>query len=466
MLSDLRYAMRRLRRTPGVTIATIVTLAVGIGATTAVYSVFDGVLLKPLPFDRPERVVTIAVARQDGHFGVSGGVIETLHRLPAIERAAVFIPHTERTLRDGMDPEQLPGALVSAEFFSVFGTAPLVGRTFADQSGAGVPPLVLSERLWRRRFGGDRSAIGRLVTLEGRPHAIVGVMPGRFPVPEEAEFWAPLPIDAQQLAEIGTGPFDGVARLRSSDIGEASLQAGALSESLDSMARAQQRFVLIPMLDAIGQPYRSMLVLLLAASGMVLLIACANAANLSVAQMRRRTQELAVRSAIGATRGRLVRQLATESLGLTAAAAVCGLCLAWILLRVAVAVAMSDLPRIRDLAIDWRVGAYTVMVSGVSLIVFGVLPAWFSLRARPPVLDGTRNMTMRGRRFGTAVLVATEVAVALVLSVGSALTLISVFRAFHVDPGFDARRFDIVTLRPSVSKYTGADRARFHERHV
>ena len=294
MRSEFRCALRTLQRTPGFTIATVVTLALGIAATTAVYSVVDGVLLKPLPFDHPERIVTVAVARQDGHFGLSGGVVEALYRLPAIERAAVFTPRAERTLRDGKDPEQLPGALVSDGFFSVFRTAPLVGRTFADAPAAGVSPLVLSERLWRRRFGSDPSAIGRVVNLEGKPHVIVGVMPRRFAVPEEAEFWAPLAIDAQQRAEVGTGPFDGVARLRRSDIDEASAQAATLSASIETMAGRQQRFVLTQMLETIGRPYRSMLMLLLVASGLVLLVACANAANLSVAQVRNRTQELAV----------------------------------------------------------------------------------------------------------------------------------------------------------------------------
>lgn len=319
MRADLRLAIRMLRRTPGFAITVILTLAVGIAATTAVYSVVDVVLVKPLPFDHPERVVRVEVRRKDGQFGVAGGVLDALGRLPVVERAAVFIG-SDRTLRDGADLEQLRGALVSAEFFAAFGVSPLMGRTFADAAAADVAPLVLGERAWRRRFA-DRSVIGRIVRLEDRPHAVVGVMPERFAVPADAEFWAPLAIDARQRAEIGPGPFDGVVRLRNGNVDAASAQADALSASLADMSRQQQQFVFIPLLEVMGRPYRGMLMLLMAASGMVLLIACGNAANLCLAQMRRRTREVAVRSAIGATRGRIVCQLATEALAIGAIAA-------------------------------------------------------------------------------------------------------------------------------------------------
>ncbi|HEY0871982.1 MAG TPA: ADOP family duplicated permease [Vicinamibacterales bacterium] len=457
---DFRYALRQLKRHPRFTAAAVLTLALGIGATTAVYAVVDAVYLKPLSFDHPERIVTIRVRTpKRGSWGVGAGTMMAVKQLPAVEHVAATLG-SEHTLTGGALPEAVRGEAVTAEYFAVFGVPAAIGRTFAPEDESGVAPVVISDSLWRRAFGGELDVIGRAVHLSGEVHTIVGVMPRSFPSLEGSEFWTLLPVRSGDLSQMGRGPFDAVARLKHGDIAAARRQAASLSGSLGRIDGEPAEVTLAPLAEAWRSVSPSTWLTLLGAVSLVLLIACANVASLLLARGRARATELTVRRALGATRIRLMRQLLTESLVLAALAAGVGVALAWMLIRALFAVALPEVTRLADTTIDWRVIAFAGTTAGMSALLCGMIPAVTAVWRPGRLVETGRSATRQGRRL-SQVLVGLEIALTLALLIGAAMMMARLAALVNIEVGFDPADVHVATLRPAGIGY--ANTSRFYD---
>ena len=465
MLQDLRYALRMMARNPGFTAVAVFALALGIGANTAMFSVVDAVLLRPLPYDEPDRIVMVwetnftnAVTRSQvspvtyTEWRDNSGVFE--------EVAGWWYPQLNLTDEQG-DPERARAIDVTDRFFSVLGADALVGRTFLpgeDQPQA-ESVVVIGHGLWQRRFGGDASALGEVVRLDGVPHTIVGVMPPGFDYPNETEVWRGLSWDPSQHSREARF-FEVVGRLRPRlDRVQAQADLDALASRLATDYPDSNRgwgALLVPLHEQLVGDVRPALLVLFGAVGFVLLIACANVANLLLARATVREKEIAIRLAIGASRGRLVRQLLTESVVLALMSAVAGTLLAWFVVRGFAAANPIDMPRLGGVVLDARLLLFTFAVASVTAILFGLVPA---LQASRPnvgaaVKDGARESgASAGSRSIRTLLVVSEVAIALMLLVGAALLLRSFGRLQEVDPGVRATNVLSVNLQLSFAAY-------------
>ena len=457
--SDIRYAIRSMRRNPGFTAVAVTALALGIGANTAIFSVVDGVILQPLPFPEPDRLVRLDESYSNG--GHNGSV--SIPKYMAWRNAEVFTGTAlydqgglNQTLGSGDPPIQLKTLHVSQEFFRVFGGAPALGRVFvrSEDLPGGPGAAILSYRIWQSRFGGDPRVVGRTILLNKRPFTVAGVIQKGFESDPPADAWLPLQADPN-----------------STNQGNYLLAAARLKPGVDlSRARAAMRVIaeqfrkanpkwmqdgesvaVIPMSDATVEDVRPSLRILLGAVGLVLLIACANVANLLLARAASRQKEMAVRAAIGAGRWHVVRQLLTESAILAVAGTGLGFALGAWGVRVLLVVAPGNIPRLTDgnslhaaiPVFDLRVAAFTVMMAVLTVILFGLYPA---LRSSKPDLatalkeGGGRAGTGHAHNRARSLLVIAETALALVLLAGAALLLRSFAGLRSVDPGFNTHR--------------------------
>jgi len=443
---DVVVGLRRLRATPGFTLVAALTLALGIGATSAIFSVVEAVLLKPLPFGDPGRVV--------GIFHVWQGKRDALsptNFLDAEARAKSFLSMAAyggdgRTLTNAGDPVRLVNVQVTSGFFDVAATPPLFGRTLnrADNEPGHTHVLVLSYPLWQSRFGGDPAVTNRLATIDGQSWQIVGVMPKGFEWPLGAESWSPAPYtDAFKRTNRGAWYLEGFARLKPGvTVEQAATEMADLGRQLEREypdMNAHVGMTAFPIVDdLLGDTKRAVLVLF-GAVGFVLLIACVNVANLALARAASRDAEVAVRVALGAGRWRLVRQGLVESLMLAAIGGSAGLALAVLALRALHAVAPPGVPRLDGVALDWTAVGFTFAVTTVAAFLFGILPAFHT--SGHALSDALRE---RGRsalggpraRLTRHVLVVAEMALAVLLLTGAGLLIRSFVRLMHVDPGF------------------------------
>ena len=465
MLQDLRYAVRMMARNPGFTAVAVFALALGIGANTAMFSVVDAVLLRPLPYDEPDRLVMVwetnftnAVTRSQvspvtyTEWRDNSGLFE--------EVAGWWYPQLNLTDAQG-DPERARAIDVTDRFFAVLGADALVGRTFLpgeDQPQA-ESVVVIGHALWQRRFGGEASALGEVVRLDGVPHAIVGVMPPGFDYPNETEVWRGLSWDPSQHSREARF-FEVVGRLRPGlDRVQARADLDALAVRLAADYPDSNRgwgALLVPLHEQLVGDVRPALLVLFGAVGFVLLIACANVANLLLARASVREKEIAIRLAIGASRGRLVRQLLTESLVLAFVSAVAGTLLAWVAVRGFTAANPIDVPRLGGVALDARLLLFTFTVASVTAVLFGLVPALQASRSNvgAAVKDGARESgASAGSRRVRTLLVVSEVAIALMLLVGAALLLKSFGRLQEVDPGVRPTNVLSVNLQLSSAAY-------------
>ena len=443
---DLTFAVRQLTRARGFTIIAVLTLALGIGATAAVFSALDAVALRPLPYANADRIVAVYPTRRGEITDPSPPEFLAYRGVPAFDHVAAAVLQAGITMRLGDVPEMITGGRVSADYFAVFGARPLVGRTFApDEDVSGHANVaVISHRLWLSHFNGDRGAVNRVVEIDGTPHTIIGVMPPAFDVTRGSEdIWTPIALAAEDATKYGEHYLKVFARLRPA-VTAGQARAALIPIERGVAERIPERTLALReygvethrYIDDLVGNYASLLLVLLGAVGFVLVIACVNVANLLLARGSARAKELAIRAALGAGRSRLVRQLLTESLVLATAGALVGLAVAVGLLRVILGVSPEDIPRLEQAHLDWRVLAFTLGIGMMSALLFGVLPA---LRAVRPQLQQTLREGGRGsitRDRLRPVLVAAEIALAMTLLVGSGLLIRSAWLMQHVDPGF------------------------------
>ena len=464
LVQDLRYGVRMLRRTPGFTLAALLTLALGIGANTAIFSIVDAVLLRPLPFHEPERLVAIGDRTPDGEATNVGfaTVLDWRERSRTIESFAMMRSWLPTLVTNG-EAERLPAVRVSANYFDMLGVRPALGRGFTadDDRPDHWRVLLLSDRLWRRRFNADPSIVGRTVTMNDRQYRVIGVMPPDFePLDAErfynvsAELWAPIGYAVNGDSSCrGCRHLRGFGRLKPGvTLAAATAEMNAIREQMrgehptDYEAGA---LAVVPLQRAVTGNVRGALLVLLAAVGFVLLIACANVANLLLARSLTRRRELSLRAVLGATRGRLVRQLLTESLLLGLGGAIAGTSLAAAVLSGLATLAPVSLPRLSQIAIDGRVLGFTAAIAILTSLVFGLLPAWREGRAgaqRTLAVDS--RSSVGGRSRARSVLVVADLVFALVLLAGAGLMLRTVSALVKTSPGFNPDR--IVALSFSL----------------
>src|SRR5262245_2357834 len=451
---DLRYGARMLFKNPGFTLIAVVTLALGIGANTAIFSVVNAVLLKPLPYSQPEQLVMVygefLSFRTNLRLSIAEYTDFQQQTHSFVASGAYDSGSANLASYEGGEPERIERGSVTPGIFEVLKVAPLLGRVFAmDDAQAGHDDVVLiSHSLWQRRFAGKADVIGQKLTISGSSRTIIGVMPPGFAFPPKTDIWEPMwfPKRMSDPRQRRTGALDVLARLKS---GVSRTEGQAELDRLGAQITARYpqyysadrryRMILAPLLEDIVGELKPALLLLAGAVGFVLLIACANVANLLLARAATRRQEMAVRLALGAGRGRLVRQLLTESVLLSLVGGVAGLLLATWGVQLLLRFVPDNLPRLSEVDLDGRALAFTALTSLLTGVIFGLAPALQA--SRPGVNDALRESGRtgagaRGQRLRSA-FVITEIALALALLAGAGLTLKSFWRLQAVDPGFN-----------------------------
>ncbi len=460
---DVGFALRQLVAHPAFSLIAVLTLALGLGATTAIFSVVNAVVLRPLPVPAPERLVTLG-----GEYTIASAgnytVLAERQRSFSSLGAAQF---SSFNLSEGERPERTVGSRVTASYFDVFGIPPARGRVFgADEDQPGREQVVvLSHRLWQRRFGADRAIVGRDIRMNGQPYTVLGVMPSSFDLTaDSAELWVPIAFTPERKAMHDERFLTVVGRLKDGVTPEqATEDLEAIAAALRPIDRANTNlhFRAVPFMEQFVGDYRTRLFVLLGAVGLVLLIACGNVANLLLARSAVRGREVAIRAALGAGRGRIVRQLLTESavLGLVSAAA--GLAFAWWGMRALVSLVPPGVPRIEQASVDGVVLAFTLGISILSSLVFGCAPVVRAARTSlsEALKEGGRGSAgTRGRDWLRSALVAAEVAFAVLLLVGAGLLIRSALELQRVRPGFDPKGVMTARLTLPLAKYPEPER--------
>jgi len=473
---DVRYAVRSLRRSPGFAAVAAFTLALGIGANTAIFSVLNGVILKPLPYADPDRLVILWESTRDlPEITVSyPDYLDWRARTHSFADIAIYNGYDVFNLTGRGEPERVRGGLASSNLFSVLGVKPQFGRTFTpldDRPGA--PRVaVITDALWKRRFAGDRGVIGQTVQLDDDSYTIVGVMPASFRY-TPADIWIPIGLfaDTPRFVRANHPGLIGLGRLKPR------VTVAQMRAELKSVARdLEQQYPSVntgigatgaPLEERVVGSIRPALAVLTGAVGLVLLIACVNVANLLLGRAASRQREFAIRAALGAGRRRIIRQLLTESVVLALLGAAGGLAIAWAGVRVLVALDPSTVPRIGDIRIDGTVLVFALGIAIATGMLFGLAPALQALRRNSPAIlkeEGRAVTAGRSRMRFRAALVVAEVALALVLLVGAGLLLRSFARLMHVDPGVDPRNVMTAFVQLPERKYPEAEqRTRFFE---
>jgi predicted permease len=477
-MNDLRFAGRMLRKDLGFHAVAITTLALGIGANTAIFSVVDGVILRPLAYRESDRLVVVheVVPR----FANLAPLIpvNAVHFLEWRKTARSFsemalIGGSTFNLTGAGEPERIPSARVSPSLFPMLGIQALLGRTFLnDEDQAGRDRVVvLNENLWRRRFAADPNIIGRKIVLDGNPYEVIGVLPASFHFPkmnqlfamtlagDQPQIWKPFGLRDEEKGDMGDFNYVCIARLGPGVTSSQALSelnviqanyAGRLAE------KVELRAVLVPLQEQITGRARTGLTLILAAVGAVLLICCVNIANLLLARAATRRREIAIRSAIGASSGRLVRLMLVESLTLSALGGIAGVLLAYSAIPVILAFAPVDLPRVDEIHLDARILLFTMGISILAGLLFGFLPAWRFAHADPQeaMRSGARGATA-GRASGRlrSLLVTLEVGLSAISLIAGGLLLHSFYKLLDVGRGFDTTRIITVTVSLPNTRY-------------
>jgi putative ABC transport system permease protein len=481
IIRDIRYGARSLWHHPGYSLLVVVTLALGIGANTAIFSVVNGVLLQPLPYqDGQELVLARQQALGAGAENIPFSVKEIIDYRDQLDSLDGFVEYhgMSFTLLNRGEPDRVLTGVVSANFFDVLGVQPLFGRAFVDTDDdlGAEAVLLLSYPYWQQRFGGDPDIVGTVFEMNDRPHTVVGVLPPIPQYPRDNDVYMPTsacPFRARGEARMHEDrtAFRGMVAFGRLRDGVGTQQFGA---DLATVAgRLEQDFpevyepgsgytaVTTPLTDELTGAARPMLLILLGTTALVLLIACANVANLTLARMAERERELALRSALGAGRGRILTQLLTETTLLGLAGGALGLAFAWAGLDLLVSFAGLLTPRTSQIALDGWVLAFTLVVSVVTGLAFGLVPAWSAGRGVSNALkEGGQSTDTAGKHWFRQLLTVLQVAVSFTLLIGAGLLLASFYKLQQVDPGFNPENVLTAEVFPNWSKYRTPDSRR------
>jgi putative ABC transport system permease protein len=476
-LHDIRHVCRSLLRSPGFSVAAILTLALGIGANTAVFSVVNTVLLKPLSYPEPERIVQFRLQSTEG--SAPGASIPDLrfwlqHAEAVDDISAYDLGQGVLGLTSGM-PQEVHGVHVTSNYFRLFGAPFVLGRTFSadeDRAGSG-KVVVLSYWLWKRRFGGDPQIVGKAISLEKEPYTVIGVTGESFRTDPESDLWIPFQFNLSSDNQLHS--FGVAGRLKPGiSLSQANLQLRLASQAAQregALPDPEYAFALESLRDAIVRDARASLLLMQAAVVLVLLIACANVANLLLGRATVRQREFAIRAAIGAGRGRLLRQFATESVLLSVCGGAVGLVLGSLGVHALLSISPGNIPLVgvagASVALDWRVLLFTLGISLLVGIVFGIIPA---LRVCGPSLSQSLNEGNQRLRSGSSqskvrsLIVLSEVSLSVVLLIGAALLLRTFVALRDVNPGFDRHNVFVMEMSLHGSQFaTTANLARLVE---
>jgi putative ABC transport system permease protein len=468
---DLRYAARNLSKSAGFTAVAVLTLAIGIGANTAIFSVVNAVLLKPLPFPEPDRLVRVYESDEAVQGTASPPNFVDWQRDNSVFESMGAYVGTTVALTGVGEAKRVAGSAVTGDFFSVLRTAPLLGRGIspAEATPGQERVVVLSHDLWQRIFGADPEILDRLVELEGRAYTVIGVMPPGFEYPAGAELWVPLAFTEEELAtQRGAHYLDVIARLASGvTVEQASTEMAAIARRLElrySDTNTGASAAARGLREALVGDVRPALLILLGAVGFVLLIACVNVANLLLARTAGRRRELAVRSALGAGRGRLVRHVLSESVLLALVGGAAGVLLAVLGLKVLLALPVESVPRLEGAGLDGTVLAFTFFASALTGVLFGLLPAVKAGLASDltgALKSGGAAVTAdRAGRRTRGALVVTEMAFAVLLLTGAGLLLKSFVALQRVDPGFEPQGVLTFDMALPSARYAKPQQAR------
>ena len=468
MLSDFKYALRMLIKTRGFTIIAVITLALAIGANSAVFSVINAVLLRPLPYGHPNQLVRVFGTQPQLAKAPTApaNFLEWKEQNQVFERIATFVGQGFNLAGDR--PERVRGSRVSADLFELLGVQPALGRTFRaeeDQVGQN-QVVVLSHQFWLSRFAGDRSVVGKAITLNDKSYLVVGVMPAGFVFPNDrTQVWTPVAFSDKERTTRSTNYIEVIARLKPG----VTLQQA--QEQMTALARRQAELYpdtntgigikLVTLSEHTVGNVRPTLIVLLAAVAFVLLIACANVANLLLARAADRQREMAIRSALGASRARVVRLLLAESVVIALLGGAAGLMLAIWGIDLLVALKPANLPRVAEIGIDPSVFGFAALLSLLTGVGFGLVPAWHV--SRPDLNEGLKESSRsatggRSRQRLRAALVVSEVALSLVLLIGAGLMIRSFARLLSVDPGFEPKNVLTAFVSLPTGKYADAQR--------
>jgi putative ABC transport system permease protein len=464
LLQDLRYGLRLLLKNKSFTAVAVLALALGIGANTAIFSLVNGVLLRPLPFPNAERIVYFEGKNPAAGVGQSNISFvdfgDWSQQTDLFASTAAYWTGTANFGADGAEPERVPRAGVTTGFFSVLGVQPALGRTFVAEDDKGWPQtvVIISHGLWKRRFGSDPAIVGKQVQMSATPLTIIGVMPPGFEYPEQTQVWV---TTAVSLAEEprDNRVWSAIARLNNGvDLKQAQTRLSAINAQLARQFHETNDgwdATLTPLHERLVREVKPSLLALLGAVGFVLLIACANVANLLLARSAARQKEIAIRAAMGASRSRVLRQMLTESILLSAIGGIAGLVLSIWLTDLLISIWPEGAPRLEQVGIDYRVLTFALGVSTLTGILFGIVPALHAskLEVTSALKEGGRSGEGHRRTSARSLLLIGEVALSLMLLVGAGLLIKSFLRLQEVRPGFNPRNVLVANLSLPGVKY-------------
>jgi predicted permease len=468
LFHDLRFAFRLVRKNPGFTSIAVLTLALGMGATTTIFSVVNSVLLRPLPYQNHDRLLRV----QETHPGAVGSGV-TFATFLDLEREAHTIENASAfrewifNVTGGAEPQQVPGALISGNFFNALGSQPLLGRTIQpedDQPGGNNRVVVFSYALWNSRFGADPKILGQTLNVNAEPFTVIGVMPAGFDYPQHAELWCPLVpgsgLHSNRRAHLLTVLVD---QKSVESLGGVQGELAAFAETVEKrnpgVDDPSLTLSAVPLQKSLVAPVRPALIILLLSVGLLLLIACANVANLLLARAAARRKEIAVRLALGASRARLAMLLLTESIFVSLLAGAVGLLIAEAGLTLIRTQNNQDLPRFTEITLDWRVFAFALTVSILSGLFFGLAPALAGakINLNSPLKEGNWEPSGANLRLSNSTLTVLQFCLATILLAGAGLLGSSLLRVLRENPGFNPDRLLTLQVFLSPVKYPEGD---------